>query len=91
LAEERKEISLKFTDVETVKVLKIIADFSGRGLVLPDSNLGVTTVYLSKVPWKEALHAVTTSENLDLEITNNVIVISRKRCGKTAMFTKGKT
>lgn len=90
-SDDKDEISLNFTDIQTSKVLKIIADFSGRGLVLPDSKLGVTTVYLKGVPWKEALNAVASSENLDVEITDKLIVISKNRCGKTTLFSKGKT
>jgi type II secretory pathway component HofQ len=71
-------ISLNFTDAQTSKVLKIVADFSSRGLVLPDSKLGLTTVYLKDVPWKEALLAIATSQNLDVEITDKLIIISKK-------------
>ncbi len=80
---EFKEISLNFKEAETVKVLKIISDFSGKGLVLPDSKLGVTTVYLKNVPWNEALQAIAKSENLDIEITNSLIVASKGNCTKT--------
>ena len=82
--------SLNFTDIQTSKILKLIADFSGRGLVLPSSKLGVTTVYLTNVPWKEALHAIASSENLDVELTDKLIVISKNRCSKTAIFSKDK-
>jgi type II secretory pathway component HofQ len=81
---EFKEISLNFKEAETVKVLKIISDFSGKGLVLPDSSLGVTTLYLKNVPWNEALQAIAMSENLDIEITKSLIVVSRVKCTTTA-------
>lgn len=86
--DEFKEISLNFKETETVKVLKIISDFSGRGLVLPDSNLGVTTVYLKNVPWNEALQAIAKSENLEVEITSSLIVVSKGKCTQT-IFKRG--
>jgi len=90
-SDKGSDISLNFTDIQTSKILKIIADFSGKGLVLPDPKLGVTSVYLKNVPWREALHAVTSSENLNFEITDNLIIISEKRCTKASMFSKEKT
>ncbi len=84
------DISLNFTDIQTSKILKIIADFSGKGLVLPDTKLGVTSVYLKNVPWREALRAVTSSENLNFEITDNLIIISEQRCTKASIFPKEK-
>ena len=74
-----REISLNFNEADTVKVLKVISDFSGKGLVLPDSELGVTTVYLKKVPWNEALEAIAKTENLEIEITKSLIVVSKAK------------
>ena len=79
-------ISLNFTEAKTQKVLNIIANFSGKGLVLPDSNLGVTSVYFKKVPWREALKGIAISENLNITITENLIVVSKGQ-SKTIKFT----
>mgnify|MGYP000254952824 CR=1 FL=1 len=88
-AGEFKEISLNFKEIETHKVLKIVADFSGKGLVLPDSSMGVTTVYLKNVPWNRALEAIAKSENLEVEITDSLLIVSKGKC-KTSIFTSGK-
>jgi len=88
-ADEFKDISLSFKEVETHKVLKIISDFSGKGLVLPDSSMGVTTVYLKNVPWNKALRAIAKSENLEVEITDYLIIVSKGKC-KTSIFTTKK-
>lgn len=75
-----KPISLQFTEAETAKILGIIAKFSGKGLMLPDSDLGTTSISLEKVPWDEVLRGIAKSENLLLDISENLIVVSRNEC-----------
>lgn len=79
-SEEFEDISLDFKETETIRLLKIISDFSGKGLVLPDSKLGMVTVHLKNVPWNEALQVIAKSKNLNVEITNSLIVVSKNNC-----------
>ena len=85
-----KNISLNFKKIQTTKVLKIIADFSGKGIVIPDSKLGVTTVYLKDIPWEEALRAISSSKNLSVKVTDKLIILSKEKCRRTTIFSKGK-
>ncbi len=75
-----KPISLSFTNAETSKVLNIISQFSGKGLVLSDSDLGKITLHVKKIPWDEALKAISISENFDYEVTERLIIISKNEC-----------
>ncbi len=86
-AEEFDKISLNFKNIETHKLLKIISDFSGKGLVLPDSNMGVTSIYVKNTPWNEALRAIEQSEHLTININDALIIVSKDECKKTILTT----
>jgi len=75
-----KDISLTFNNIETRKALSLIADFSERGIILPDSGLGNTTIYLKKLPWNQVLQAIAKAENLDIEVTDSLIIASKAKC-----------
>jgi type II secretory pathway component HofQ len=83
-SESAKNISLNFTDTQSEKLLKIIADFSNKGLVLPSSKLGKTSAYFKDTPWDEALEAIAKSANLEIEVTDHLIVVSKQRCSNRA-------
>ena len=75
-----KPMSLNFTNVETEKVLAIISKFSGKGLVLPDDELGKLSVYIKDTPWDEILHGLSRSGKFDYEVSEGLIVISKGGC-----------
>ena len=77
LAEKAKKISLDFTDIPAQKLVKIISDFSQKGLILPSSKLGSTSIYIKNVPWDEALNGIAKSNNFQVEITENLIIITK--------------
>lgn len=77
-SEEAKNISLNFTDAKTQKILKIIADFSNKGIIIPSSELGLTSIYVKDLPWDKALQGIANSANLKLDITDSLIVVSKK-------------
>jgi len=90
ISQSVKNISLDFTDTKTQKILKIIAKFSNKGLILPSSKLGKTSIYVKNIPWDEVLKGLEKSENIKIEITDKLIVVSEGSCNKTTIYTSGK-
>jgi hypothetical protein len=45
-----KRMSLNLTDAKTESILAIITRFSGKGLMLLDSNLGKMLIYVKDTP-----------------------------------------
>ncbi len=75
-----KVMSLNFSDAETVSILKLISKYSGKGLILPDSNLGQMSIYVKNTPWDEILYGLSKSENFNYEVSEGFIVISTTEC-----------
>jgi type IV pilus assembly protein PilQ len=73
-------MSLNFTDAETAHVLRIIAKFSKKGLILPDSELGKITIYVKNTPWDEILYGISESEGFSYKISDSVITILNTKC-----------
>ncbi len=77
---EGKPISLNFTEGNTTNILGIIAKFSDKGLILPDSDLGTTSIYVKEIPWDEALMGIAKAEDLIIEVSDNAIIVSKIQC-----------
>lgn len=75
-AQAEKEISLDFRDIATRDLLKLLADFSGKNIIISDKITGKTTVKLEKMPWNEALDAILNLENLTKREENSLIYIT---------------
>ncbi|MBV8503510.1 MAG: hypothetical protein JO006_17555 [Paucibacter sp.] len=70
---ERMTVRFKDTDIRVV--LKSIADFSHRNILISDKVAGKITVNLPDLPWDQALDAVLSSKGLVKRMRGEVMVI----------------
>lgn len=71
-----EKLSLNFQRVDVRDVLKVIADFTGKNIVVSDSVSGSLTIGLKDVPWDQALDVVMQSKGLDMRVNGSVISIA---------------
>ena len=80
LATERKQysgqkISLNFQSIDIRAVLAILADSSGKNLVVSDSVNGNITLRLQDVPWDQALDIIMKTKGLASRQMGNVLMV----------------
>ncbi|MEJ2604654.1 MAG: type IV pilus secretin PilQ, partial [Gammaproteobacteria bacterium] len=73
---EGERITLNFQDIETRAVLQLLAEISGRNIVVSDTVQGNVTLRLNSVPWDQALDIVLTTKGLDMRRNGNVIIVA---------------
>jgi type IV pilus assembly protein PilQ len=78
---EKKEydgqrLTLNFQDIETRAVLQLLAETSGKNIVVSDTVQGNVTLRLRNVPWDQALDIVMTTKGLDMRQNGNVIIVA---------------
>ncbi|MEM9172082.1 MAG: AMIN domain-containing protein, partial [Pseudomonadota bacterium] len=56
-----ERVTLNFQDIETRAVLQVLAEISGRNIVVSDTVQGSLTLRLKNVPWDQALDIVMTT------------------------------
>lgn len=71
-----EKLSLNFQRVDVRDVLKVIADFTGKNIVVSDSVSGSVTLGLKDVPWDQALDVIMKSKGLDMRVNGSVISIA---------------
>lgn len=71
-----EKLSLNFQRVDVRDVLKVIADFTGKNIVVSDSVAGSITIGLKDVPWDQALDVIMKSKGLDMRVNGSVISIA---------------
>lgn len=71
-----EKLSLNFQRVDVKDVLKVIADFTGKNIVVSDSVSGSVTIGLKDVPWDQALDVIMKSKGLDMRVNGSVISIA---------------
>lgn len=71
-----QKISLEFKDADIKNVFRLLAEVSGRNLVVTDDVNRRVTVRLVEVPWDQALDLIIKTNGLDKEEVGNVIRIS---------------
>ena len=69
-------MTLNFQDIETRAVLQLLAETSGRNIVVSDTVQGNVTLRLRNVPWDQALDIVMTTKGLDMRQNGNVIIVA---------------
>jgi type IV pilus assembly protein PilQ len=57
-------------------VLQLLAETSGRNIVVSDTVQGNVTLRLRNVPWDQALDIVMTTKGLDMRQNGNVIIVA---------------
>ncbi len=73
---EGERVTLNFQDIETRAVLQLLAEISGRNIVVSDTVQGNVTLRLNSVPWDQALDIVLTTKGLDMRRNGNVIIVA---------------
>ena len=73
---EGQRLTLNFQDIETRAVLQLLAETSGRNIVVSDTVVGNVTLRLRNVPWDQALDIVMTTKGLDMRENGNVIIVA---------------
>ena len=71
-----QRLTLNFQDIETRAVLQLLAETSGRNIVVSDTVQGNVTLRLRNVPWDQALDIVMTTKGLDMRENGNVIIVA---------------
>jgi len=57
-------------------VLQLLADISGRNIVVSDTVSGNVTLRLQNVPWDQAMDIVLATKGLDMRENGNVIIVA---------------
>ena len=71
-----EKIRLSFQDIDLRAVLQVLADTSGKNIVVSDSVAGSVTLRLQDVPWDQALDIVMRTKGLDKREQGNVIMVA---------------
>ncbi len=71
-----ERLTLNFQDIETRAVLQLLADVSGRNIIVSDTVQGNVTLRLQNVPWDQALDIVLATKGLDMRENGNVIIVA---------------
>jgi len=71
-----QRLTLNFQDIETRAVLQLLAETSGRNIVVSDTVQGNVTLRLRNVPWDQALDIVMTTKGLAMRQNGNVIIVA---------------
>jgi type IV pilus assembly protein PilQ len=71
-----KPISLDFQDVDISNVLRLIADVTGKNIVVEPNVKGKVTLKVVEVPWDQVLDLILKINNLDSVVEGNVIRIA---------------
>ena len=71
-----QRLSLNFQDIPVRAVLQLLADASGKNIVVSGSVKGSLTLRLHNVPWDQALHLILQIKGLGEEKQGNVILVA---------------
>ncbi len=71
-----ERLTLSFQDIETRAVLQLLADVSGRNIVVSDTVQGNVTLRLQNVPWDQALDIVLATKGLAMRENGGVIIVA---------------
>ncbi len=70
-----KLISLDFQDADVTAILRLLADVSGKNIIIHPEVKGKTSMKLVNVHWEQALDVVTKTHNLYTIVDGNIIRI----------------
>jgi len=71
-----QKLSLEFKDADIKNVFRLLAEVSGKNIVVTDDVNRKVTVRLIEVPWDQAMDLLISTNGLDKEEVENVIRIS---------------
>jgi type IV pilus assembly protein PilQ len=69
-------LTLNFQDIDARAVLQLLADISGRNIVVSDTVSGNVTLRLQNVPWDQAMDIVLATKGLAMRENGNVIIVA---------------
>ncbi len=69
-------LSLNFQDIEVRSVLQLLADFTGKNMVVSDTVGGRITLRLRNVPWDQALDIILKTKGLSMRENDTVILVA---------------
>jgi type IV pilus assembly protein PilQ len=76
-SKESKRISLNFQKINVRAVLQLLAEFTGKNIVVTDKVQGDITLRLHDIPWEEALDLILKTKDLKKTKTGNVLFIDQ--------------
>ena len=71
-----KKLTLNFQNIPVRSVLQILADFTGKNIVVSGDVNGNITLRLHDVPWDEALDIILKTQGLAMRQSSDVIMIA---------------
>lgn len=71
-----ERLSLNFQDIEVRSVLQLLADFTGKNMVVSDTVSGRITLRLKNVPWDQALDIILKTKGLSMRENDSVILVA---------------
>lgn len=71
-----KQISLNFQNINIRSVLQLLAEFTGKNMVVSDAVKGGITLRLNEVPWDQALSIILKTKGLAERRMGDVILIA---------------
>ncbi len=71
-----EKLTLNFQDISVREALNVIADFTGKNMVISDTVTGNLTLRLKDVPWDQALDIILQSRGLAMRSNGNVIQVA---------------
>ncbi len=71
-------ISVNLKDVDLKDFFRLIHEISGLNVVLDPAVKGSLTIVLDEVPWDQALDIVLQNNNLDKQVTGNVLRVATR-------------
>lgn len=77
-APKKPPISLDVYQADLQNVIRLLADVSGKNVVIPDDVQGKVTVKLTNVPWDDALVTILALHDLAMVERGNIIRIAQK-------------
>lgn len=72
---DKQDMSFNFEDMPVRKVLKILANFAQKDIIINDSVKGNITLSMHHTHWENALKIIVQAKGLDFRIIQNVIFI----------------
>jgi type IV pilus assembly protein PilQ len=73
--QDQKNITLNFQNIETRKLLQILAQFSHSNFVLSDNVKGNMSIHLKDIPFEQALNVILQSQGLSRQDIGKVTII----------------
>lgn len=75
-AQKAETVSLNFQQIPVRSVLQLLAEFTGKNVIISDAVKGNITLHLTDVPWQQALDYILQSQGLATREQGNIMIIA---------------